>query len=84
MLVFDPIPSRDIIRVTNYKPSNCWDVMNCPKDLRKECWAYRLNSSKECWIVREKAHKEFSWKNLEGCNNCDFYDYISVQNIRRK
>ncbi len=77
MLVFDLIPFRDKTRVTNYSPPNCWEVMNCPKDLRKMCWAYRLNLGKACCILREKARKEFNWKNPKGCTNCDFYSYIS-------
>jgi hypothetical protein len=34
--------------------SNCWEAMVCPENLRKKCWAYRLNLGKEYWILREK------------------------------
>ena len=84
MNALDPIPSRNMIGVGDNKLSNCWEVMNCPKNLKKKCWVYRFNLGKECWILRKKARKGLNWKNPKGCNNCDFYNYISVQNIREK
>ena len=37
-LGINDIPPRNMIRVTDYKSSNCWEVMNCPENLRKKCW----------------------------------------------
>ena len=75
-LGINDIPSRNMIRVTDYKSPNCWEVMVFPENLRKKCWAYRLNLGKECWILREKAYRDFNWKNTKGCSTCTFYDYI--------
>ena len=37
-LGINDIPLRNMIRVTDYKSSNCWEVINCPENLRKKCW----------------------------------------------
>ena len=37
-LGINDIPPRNMIRVADYKSSNCWEVMNCPENLRKKCW----------------------------------------------
>jgi len=37
-LGINDIPQRNMIRVTDYKSSNCWEVMNCPENLRKKYW----------------------------------------------
>ena len=73
----DDILSKDTIRGTVYKPSNCWEVMNCPEKIRKKCWAYRLNLGKECWILCKKSNKKFNWKKNTDYFRCEFYDYIS-------
>lgn len=73
----DNILSIDIVKDSDYKPSNCWEVMNCPEEIRKKCWAYRLNLGKECWILCKKSNKKFNWKNNMDYFRCEFYDYIS-------
>jgi len=78
----DDILSRNMIRGTDYKSFNCWEVMNCPEKIRKKCWSYRLNLGKECWILKEKARKKFNWKNTMDYFNCEFYDYISKYIIK--
>lgn len=34
-LIFNIISLKDMIGGANYKPSNCWEAMNCPKDFKK-------------------------------------------------
>jgi len=52
----------------------CWEFMNCPDNIKKNCWAYRLNMSRECWILRKKAKKDFKWMNDKDCEDCKFYN----------
>jgi hypothetical protein len=69
--------SRNIIISIEPKPLRCYEFLDCPENIRKKCWVYRLNLSRECWIVRKKAIKKFNWRNPEDCNTCNFYNTIS-------
>jgi len=60
------------------KSIKCWEFMNCPDHIKKECWAYRLNMSRECWILRKKAKKDFNWMNNKGCKDCKFYKLLHI------
>ena len=51
--------------------------MNCPDEIRKNCWAYRLNLGLECWLLRKKARKKSSWPNPRKCSNCKFFKMIN-------
>jgi len=37
-----------MIRMQDYNYLRCWETMNCPDELRKNCWAYHLNLGIEC------------------------------------
>jgi hypothetical protein len=50
--------------------------MNCPEEVRKNCWAYRLNFGLECWLLRKNIRKKSSWQRRRKCNNCKFYNII--------
>jgi hypothetical protein len=76
------IPWGDMIVFGENKQSNCWDFMDCPENLRRDCWVYRLNFGKQCWNLKEKARREFNWNNTGGCFNCKFYDHISRKIIK--
>jgi hypothetical protein len=76
----DNILLRNMINFTNNKSFNCWDFMNCPEQIRKKCWAYRLNLGKECWILSKKAHKKYNWKKTKDFSHCEFYNFI-LKNI---
>jgi len=69
-----------MIELSKNKWLRCWGFMDCPEDIRGECWAYRLNLSRECWILREKACKEFNRRKPEGCINCEFFNYYKSKN----
>jgi len=58
----------------------CWIFMDCPENIRKKCWAYRLNVSNECWILRKKLENKITWNSVRNCNNCKFFNYISNRN----
>jgi len=62
-----------MIRLVEYNYLKCWETMNCPDEIRKNCWAYRLNLGLECWLLRKKARKSpirSSWQNQRKCSNC--------------
>lgn len=70
-------------RKMNRKPEKrfprCWEVMNCPDENKKNCWAYRLNLGLECWLLRKKIAKEFSWQNPRKCRNCKFFNMLHLK-----
>ena len=35
---------------------NCWEFMDCPKELRNDCPAFRYNMGNECWFLTKIEH----------------------------
>jgi len=66
-----------MIRSQDYNYLWCWKTMNCPDEIRKNCWAYRLNLGLECWLLRKKARNKSSWPNSRKCSNCKFFKMIN-------
>ena len=50
----------------------CWEVVNCPPELRLKCSNY-LDLSKPCWIDSECSDEE----KKEKCRECKVYSSIS-------
>ena len=53
--------------------------MNCPDEIRKNCWSYRLNLGLECWRLRKKVREKSSWPNQRKCNTCEFFQIINLK-----
>lgn len=47
-LGINDIPSRIIIGVSDYKSSNCWEVMVCPENLKKARKEFNWKNTKGC------------------------------------
>jgi len=45
----------------------CWEIKNCPEEVRQECTAYR-DKSKPCWQLVNSACKK-----MRHCENCEIY-----------
>lgn len=57
-------------------PQNCWEFMNCDKNVREKCPAYVTNSGRECWFVAS-YYKDGgcpkSKGNYETCFKCPWF-----------
>ena len=47
------------------------------EEIRKKCWAYRLNLGLECWLFRKKIRKKSSMPIPRKCINCKFFKMIN-------
>jgi len=66
-----------MIKKIDYNYLMCWKTINCPDDIKKNCWAYRLNLGLECWLIRRKLRNECSWQSSRKCCNCNFFKMIN-------
>jgi len=64
----------------NYQNKNCWEHMQCPEEMRKHCWAYRLNLGKECWILKSKNPNHNFYNKIE-CKDCSYYQIYNNTSI---
>lgn len=46
----------------------CWQVIDCPMDVREKCPAY-LESSTPCWLLEESC----THKSKDDCRTCEVY-----------
>ena len=57
----------------------CWEYLNCPEDVRKECPAYNSKNGIECWKVTDTICKGGTEKKdtieekLVECTKCSYY-----------
>ena len=58
------------------KFQNCWEFIECPIEIRKNCEAYKRNLGDICWFVANDAGTEcFGYKQYKGCKNCPWYKH---------
>jgi transcriptional regulator with XRE-family HTH domain len=62
---------------TNRDTEKCWEILNCPEELRKECPAWEFHSGDLCWFINGticsgKAHKTWQDK-IEECRSCPVF-----------
>jgi len=57
--------------------ANCWDVLNCPEDRKKECPAYQMGRGDKCWILTGtlcRGEKQGTMiEKMANCKKCEFY-----------
>ncbi len=46
----------------------CWQVINCPMEVREKCPAY-LESSTPCWLQEDSC----TYKSKDDCRTCEVY-----------
>jgi hypothetical protein len=54
------------------EPKNCWEFLNCPKEIKEACLAYKKNLGRACWTVPyglSGAPK----KDFKMCKTCPWY-----------
>ncbi len=52
---------------------NCWEFMNCPQDLTKDCFAYKSDTGDACWILNQIVKKKDRCKILDTCKRCPWF-----------
>jgi hypothetical protein len=50
----------------------CWEFMNCPLDIRKECIVYKKNAVNPCWVLNKLVVTEGCGV-LPTCKNCPWF-----------
>jgi hypothetical protein len=68
-----------MVEVFNYNVPRCWEYNNCQEEIRKDCWAYRLNLGWECWLLREKTSGTWNKKVSRTCEKCKYRKLIKDQ-----
>jgi hypothetical protein len=58
----------------------CWDKLNCPDEMRKNCPAWEFKSGDMCWFINGticsgQAHKNWQEKIIE-CKECSIFKEI--------
>jgi len=61
----------------------CWEILNCPDELREKCPAWEFNSGDLCWFINGticngKVHR--TWKEkIKECRTCPvLLEYITL------
>ena len=62
------------------KQTNCWTLIKCPPERRRECPAYEFKTGNLCWFINGtlcsgKAHKNWKEK-MEMCRACKIMQKI--------
>ena len=47
----------------------CWQFMNCPQDMRKECVVYKTDMKEPCWILNQTGGCGI----LGSCKSCPWF-----------
>ena len=47
----------------------CWQYMNCPHDMRKECIVYKTDMKESCWILNRTGGCGI----LAACQHCPWF-----------
>ena len=56
------------------EPQNCWDFLECPKEIRDKCLAYQKKLGDTCWFIITDGEKGcHSYFKYDGCFNCPWY-----------
>jgi len=68
---------------------NCWEFMECPKELQEKCPAYVYEMGNECWFLAKLEDGCPRYKTGEGCIDCPWFlkkgqDIINNLKIKRK
>ena len=54
---------------------NCWDVKNCPKELREQCPAWEFQAGRLCWFINGTicdGKVQDNWQEkMEICRSCE-------------
>ncbi|MBF0204434.1 MAG: helix-turn-helix transcriptional regulator [Desulfamplus sp.] len=64
--------------------TNCWDVNQCPDDIRIKCPAWEFYSGDMCWFINGticsgKVHKNWKEK-IETCRCCTvFHQFFNIE-----
>ncbi|MBI9089490.1 MAG: helix-turn-helix transcriptional regulator [Desulfobacterium sp.] len=61
----------------NGNTEKCWDILECPQELRTQCPAWEFHSGDLCWFINGticsgKAHKTWQDK-IEECRGCPVF-----------
>ena len=58
---------------TENEPQNCWEFMECQKEIREECIVYETDPRGECWFLMVTKNGCPASKNKDGCFGCDWF-----------
>ena len=50
----------------------CWEFMNCPQDIRKECVAYESDAKEPCWVLNQAMGRD-GCAILNTCKRCPWF-----------
>ena len=73
------IERQMLFLLCNFQPKsradqNCWDIKNCPEEMKERCPAWEFNTGNLCWFINGTiclgiAHK--TWKDkINVCREC--------------
>ncbi len=48
----------------------CWQYLNCPQDMRKDCMVYQTDMKEPCWILNQTGD---GCDILRACKTCPWY-----------
>jgi len=51
---------------------HCWEYMNCPQDIRKECLAYESDVKESCWVLNQVGGRD-GCSILNTCKRCPWF-----------
>jgi hypothetical protein len=62
-----------MIKSEKNKHENCWEYINCPLDMRKQCLAYTSDTTEDCWILNQVGEKKDKSNILSACKSCPWF-----------
>ena len=71
-------------RNDNSDTEKCWEILDCPEELRENCPAWEFHSGDLCWFINGticsgKAHKTWQDK-IKECRSCPVFARLFKSN----
>ena len=58
---------------TDEQTQNCWEIVDCPPDVRMKCRVYHLQGGQDCWFFNDVGVGGPRIKAHIGCLDCPIY-----------
>lgn len=66
--------------------SPCWKVRSCPKEIKKECTAWKIRDGFYCWFITGRlcSARKYSGRPDADCYECPVFQYLYRKIITNK
>jgi len=59
--------------ITEESEQNCWEIVDCPPNVRMKCRVYHLQGGQDCWFFNDVSIGGPREKGHVGCLDCTIY-----------